>query len=146
MVQPPFPGGMQPWLPELAHYAPLQTKGLPFKETSHVMEGAFVCLCGKAQPILPGKVNGWSFVRDGVSSISLTALRGGCFSATLTLKCKRQGRFTLLDDLRQQRDIKAHWVVHHLGVVIYLPDGASSVIDICTTFTSTQRFAQQRFC
>jgi len=34
---------------------------------------------GKAQPMLPGEVNGRSFVNDGVSSVSLTAACGGCF-------------------------------------------------------------------
>ncbi len=79
------------------------------------MEGVFVSLRGWVQPILPGKVNGWLFVNDGVLSVSLTASCGGRSSATLTLKCERQGRFILLDDLRWRRDIKTHWVGHHLG-------------------------------
>ncbi len=33
--------------------------------STHVMEGAFVSPCGKAVPMLPNKLNGWSLVSDG---------------------------------------------------------------------------------
>ncbi len=56
-------------------------------------------LRSKAQPMLPGKVNGRPFVNDRVLSVSLTVLRGGRSSVALTLKCERQGHLTLLDDL-----------------------------------------------
>ncbi len=116
------------------------------KETSHVTEGAFVSLCGKAEPMLPGIFNGQLFVNDGVLSVPLTTLCGGRSSATLTLKYECQGRFTLLDDLRLRRDIKAHWAGQHLQVLRYLPDSTSSVINILTTLTSARHFAQQSFC
>ncbi len=102
-------------------------------------------LCGKAMPILPGKVNCCLFVNDGVSSVPSTALCGGRSSATLTLKCERQGHSTLLDDLRLRRDIKTHWADHYLWVLPFPSDSASSVINVCATVTSTQHFAQQRF-
>ncbi len=101
-------------------------------------------LRGKAEPMLPGEANGRSFINDRVLSIPLTSSCGGRSSATLIVKCERQGRFTLLDDLRLQRDIKAHWAVHQQQVFYCLPDGASSVTNVLTTLTSTQRFAQQQ--
>ncbi len=66
--------------------------------------------------MLPGKVNGPLFVNDGNLSIPLTAPRGGRSSATLIVKCERQGQFTLLDNLCLRQDIKTHWDVHQQRV------------------------------
>ncbi len=42
------------------------SKYLIYADDSHVMEGAFVSPCGKAWPMLPGKVNSWLLVSNGV--------------------------------------------------------------------------------
>ncbi len=99
-MQPLFPGCMQPWLVELAQSLPLQTRNSSVTETSHIMEGVFVSPHGKAEPILPDEVNGWSFVNDRVSSISQTALCSGCSPSMLSGKCGLQGQSTLLNSLR----------------------------------------------
>ncbi len=48
-------------------------------------------LLSKAQPMLPGEVNGWSFVNDRVSSVPSAARCGGCSSAMLTSSVNVRG-------------------------------------------------------
>ncbi len=63
------------------------------------MEGALVSLWGKAQPMLPGKVNGQPFVNDRVSSVPFDHLLRQLLLSNAYLQRERQGRPTLLDDL-----------------------------------------------
>ncbi len=59
--------------------------------------------CGKAEPMLPDKVNGQLFINNEVLSVSWNTLRGGCSPAMLLSKCGLQGQSTLLNNRRLQR-------------------------------------------